>query len=132
MPPATRAVAILLLVTDGSQVCSSSLRAQDTMSQSEVRLRGERVQPFAPHQVAGPHCMLRSIWCPDDYCAKCPPCVCPPQYRAQCNCYVAKCPPCVKPPSYCGACDDYHAKYLPCLQIPCRFPSFYKCWPLGR
>jgi hypothetical protein len=72
---------------------------------------------------------MRPIWCPDDYCPKCSPCVGPPRYCGRCDCYRAKCAPCIRPPNDCGTCDCYDAKCPPCLKIPCRFPSFYKCPP---
>ncbi len=76
------------------------------------------------------HCRpTRAIWCPDDYCPKCPPRICLPKYCGSCNNYDAKCAPCICLPKYCGSCDDYDAKCLPCLKIPCRFPSFYRCPP---
>ena len=128
MTPIRRAVPILCLVTVAGMF-SGDLHAQDVAL--KFRPREPRLQVRVPSSAACDKqpCVARPIWCPDDYCAKCPPYIYPPRYCGTCDCYDAKCAPCICPPKYCGTRECYNAKCPPCLTIPCRFPSFYKCAP---
>lgn len=128
MPLVRRTILVLSLVTVATLFCSN-LHAQGRTDKSGTREPCGKTCP-APWDVGGKQsCTTSSIWCPDDYCPKCPPFICPPAYCGTCDCYQAKCAPCICPPKYCGTCDCYDAKCPPCLKIPFCFPSFYKCPP---
>jgi hypothetical protein len=68
----------------------------------------------------------RQCWCPDDYCAKCLPCV--PANRQGCvDEYCRKTLPCV-PANPKGCADDYCPKKCPpCLGSLCQ--PWYTCGP---
>src|SRR5947209_5043077 len=61
--------------------------------------------------------------CPDDYCKKPLPAVCPAHWEG-CNDYDKKPLPLVHPLEYCGP-DDYCKKKYPCVP-PC-YPPWYTC-----
>lgn len=123
MPRFPRAILVLSLVTVAA-LFYGNLHARDKTAAPDGIGLYAAACPSSSNA-----CVVRPIWCPDDYCPKCPPGLCPPKYCGTCDCYDAKCPPCICPPAYCGTCDCYDAKCPPCLKIPCAFPSFYKCPP---
>ena len=128
MTPIRRAIPVLCLVAMAGLICGD-LYAQGTTVKFCPPEPDVKACPPPAATCGKQPCVTRPIWCPDDYCAKCAPCVCPPKYCGTCDCYDAKCPPRVCPPKYCGTRECYRAKCPPCLRIPCRFPSFYKCGP---
>jgi len=128
MPPVRRAILVLSLLAVAALFCNNLHARGKTDKCSTAEPCGKVFPPLWDAGGRQP-CTTRPIWCPDDYCPKCPPCICSPTYCGTRDCYYAKCAPCICPPKYCGTCDCYDAKCQPCLKIPCRFPSFYKCPP---
>jgi hypothetical protein len=128
MLPVPRAVLVFSLVAVATLWCNN-LHARGKKVKSGTPEPCGKVCPHSRTEDAKQPCPMRPIWCPDDYCPKCPPCICPPKYCGTCDRYDAKCAPCICPPRYCGTCDCYDAKCPPCIEIPCFFPSFYKCPP---
>ena len=127
MTPVRRAILVLCLVAVAGLFCST-LHAQGKTNTPCTAEPGPTACP-PPLAACGKQPCVTPIWCPDDYRAKCPPCICPPTYCGTGDCYDAKCAPCICPTTYCGTGDCYDAKCPPCLKIPCRFPSDYKCTP---
>jgi hypothetical protein len=66
--------------------------------------------------------------CPDDYCRKPMPCICPVPRCGSCDDYCRKPMPCLCPVPRCGSCDDYCHKPLPCLLCPPLTP-YLQCGP---
>jgi hypothetical protein len=128
MPPVRRTLLVLSLVAVATLLCSH-LYAGDKTDKSQTRASYEKPLPPLLDSGGKQRCTASPIWCPDDYCPKCPPCVRPPTCCGGCDCYDAKCPPCICPPKYCGTCNCYDAKCPPCVKIPWCFPNFYKCPP---
>ncbi len=126
LAPVRQAVLILSVVAFAASLCIH-LHAGDKTAKSQTSV--SKALPPLLDSGGKQRGTASPIWCPDDYCPKCPPCVCPPTYCGGCDCYVAKCLPRICPPRYCGGCDCYDAKCAPCVKIPWCFPSFYKCPP---
>ena len=124
MPPVRRTILVLCVVAFAALSCSH-LHAGDKTVKSHTH--ASKALPPLLDSGGKQRCTDSPIWCPDDYCPKCPPCICPPAYCGTCDCYQPKCAPCICPPIYCGTCDCYQAKCPPCVKIPWCFPSFYKC-----
>jgi hypothetical protein len=121
-------VLLLHTVALAALVCSHMHGAEST-TESHAPTSYKKALPPLLDSGGKQRCSTCPTWCPDDYCPKCPPCICPPSYCGGCDGYVAKCPPCICPPQYCGGCDCYDVKCAPCVKIPWCFPSFYKCPP---
>ena len=128
MPAVRRAILALSVVAFAAVLCSD-MHAGGQTANSPIRESCRKA--LSPFWNAGGQrrSTAKPIWCPNDYCPKCPPRICPPTYCGRCDCYDAKCLPRICPPTYCGTCDCYDAKCAPCLKIPCFFSSFYKCPP---
>ena len=128
MPSVRLAILVSSMFAFATLVCSQLHAGDKTTNLHTCDSSGKAPPPLL--DTGGKQCCtLRPIWCPDNYCPKCPPCLCLPRLCGGCDCYDAKCPPCLCPPTYCGRCDCYDAKCPPCVNIPCFFPSFYKCPP---
>lgn len=128
MPLVRRTILVLSLVTVAALFCSNLVAQGKTDKSGTPKPCGKACSP--PLDMGGKQsCTTNSIWCPNDYCPKCPPCISPPTYCGTCDCYQSKCAPCICPPTYCGSFDCYDAKCPPCLKIPRWFPRFYKCPP---
>lgn len=128
MPLIRRTILVVSLIAVAALLCGNPHARGETAKNRSPIPCGQACSCLPPTGCARCRTM-RPIWCPDDYCPKCPPCVCPPRVCGTCDCYRAKCGPCIRPPNDCGTCDCYDAKCPPCLKIPCRYPNFYKCPP---
>ena len=83
--------------------------------------RAEAAGPsWWPWPCHGPHCPT----CPDDYCPKRLPCVCPEKCHGA-NDYCPKPLPAVCPVK-CFLKNDYCPKDS-CIPIPCCWPAWYTC-----
>ena len=128
MTPVRRTILVSILVAVAALFCTNLHSRGETNKSDMPEPSGKAFPPLLDAGGKQP-CPVSPIWCPDDYCPKCPPCVRPPAYCGTYDCYDAKCAPCIRLPKYCGTCDCYDAKCPPCLKIPCFFPDFYKCPP---